>query len=226
MATKDTKEKFNLAVTVFEGHAEWKGLSESLPKTKLRCKYDGLRLTFSMRFSKGTNDPEKPVDILFDADAGALGYLGVQKDYMYKKPIVHVVWECRCVPPISNYTSSRADRRNPDYKFPELLLNEGVKSFRLRVPSTDDFSWNDWDRVTSAHEKCVNRRRQMLDMYPSPWDSIRHLPPISEAPTHQAVDTFPDIQSWGTVIFAALQREMSVNLSNQGGKGPELLGYI
>lgn len=203
-------------VTVFEGHAEWMRQTVSLPKTKLRCKYDGLRLTFTMRFGKGTDDPEEPVDILFDADTGALSHLGVQKDYMYKKQIVHVVWECRCDPHISNYTSSRADWRKPEHKFTDLLLNEGVKSFRLRIPSTEAFSWKDWDRVTSAHEKCVNRRRQMLDMYPSPWHSNRHLPPISEAPSHQAVDSFPDILSWGTVIFAALQREMSVTLSNQG----------
>ena len=55
----------------------------------------------------------------------------------------------------------------------------------------------------------------MLAKYPSPWNANLNLPPISEAPPHTALNTFPDTLSWGTVMYAAIEREISVTLSKQ-----------
>ena len=211
-----TNEQFNYTVTVFTGYAECNKQSQSMPKTKLKCQYDGLRLTLTMRFGKGTESPKEPVNVVFDSDAGNLTNLGIQMNFIYKKPFIFVRWECRNSPIILNYTSYRADLKTTEHKFADFLLNEGVKTFDLQAPAIGAFSLDEWKRIVSTHEKCVVRRQEMLAMYPSPWHAERHLPLITNTPAHTAVNSFPDTLTWGTVIYAALARETSVTLSNQG----------
>ena len=216
-ATMATKDQFSKTVTVFEdsGSVECNKQTTAMPRTKLKCQYDGISLTFTMRFGKGTDDPKEPVQVILDTDTGGLGNLSFQRGTMYQKPIVHATWECRNTPLITNYTSSRADRNKLEHQFAQILLKEGVKNFRIRVPNIQSFSWDDWSVIITTHEKCVERRRAMLARYPSPWNASNSLPPISEAPPHIALNTFPDTDSWGTVMYAALEREISVTLSKQ-----------
>lgn len=210
-----TNEQFTKTITVFEGHAEHNKVTTSLPKTKLKCQYDGICLKFTMRFGKGTDDPKEPIVVVFDTDAGGLSNFSAMDIMVYRKHMAWLTWECRDTPRITNYTSSRADQTKPDHKFAELLLGQGVINFRLRVPIIETFSWQDWNRISTTHEKCVERRQAMLDMYPSPWNT-KKLPPLSEAPRHTALNSFPDLLSWGTIIYSALEREVSVTLSKQG----------
>lgn len=211
-----SKDGFNLTITVFSGLAESGLKSATMPKTKLTCLYDGLTLSFVMRFGRGTDDTKAPIRVVFDLDAGNLDALTFHQIIQYRKPTAHVFWHCRNAPRISNYTSSRADQNQPDHKFAEYLLREDVKKLSINVPSIPKFSWEDWRIIVSVHEKCVEHRQATLTIYPSPWDANKNLPPRAEAPSHTVLNAFPDIRTWGTVTYAGLTRELAVTLSNKG----------
>jgi hypothetical protein len=83
---------------------------------------------------------KKPINVVLNTNISSLGNLSIQCGMIYNKSIIYLNWKYYYNLPISNYTSSKADLNKPEYKFAKFLLNEGVKIFRIQVPSIEVFS--------------------------------------------------------------------------------------
>jgi hypothetical protein len=78
-------------ITIFTGYTECNRQSETIPKMKLKYQYDGLYLTFTVYFGKGTDSFKEPVNIVFDTNTDNFSNLKIQKIFLYQKPILYIV---------------------------------------------------------------------------------------------------------------------------------------
>ena len=108
-------------------------------RPKLYCIYESLSLTFVLRFGKGTEDTTQLISAVFGRAVNTLKTLEVVTTFPNGKPVQYVTWRCNVTPPVTNYSSSKADPEKPEHKFVEILRLSGVRHIEMLVPLHKSF---------------------------------------------------------------------------------------
>lgn len=181
-------------------------------RPKLYCVYEGLSLTFVLRFGKGTEDTTQHISVVFGRAVDTLESLGITTIFPHAKPVQYVNWRCNVRPPVTNYSSSKADPEKPEHKLVEILRLPGARRIEMLVPLHKSFHQDEWVRVRETWARVSDDLEAMLALYPNPSQPPKALPPIAECRPRPALDSFVKREMWGATMMAAVNRERAVHL--------------
>jgi hypothetical protein len=180
-------------------------------KVKFFCIYEGLSLKIMLRFGKGTDHTSQNITAIFEFATKNLDELHILSTFRGTAPIQELTWCCNYTPLIWNY-SKRADPKQAEHRFTEILQLPGKKKIKLLAPMIKKFWIDEWDKVITTYSTQSKDMEAMLALYPNPSRPGNSLPPIAECRLRAGMNSFANREIWRIVMMTAVLREREVYL--------------
>lgn len=180
-------------------------------KVKFFCIYEGLSLKIMLRFGKGTDHTSQNITAIFKFATKNLDELYILSTFRGTAPIQELTWCYNYIPLIWNY-SKRADPKQAEHRFTEILQLTGKKKLKLLAPMIKKFWIDKWDKVRTTYSTQSKDMEVMLALYPNPSRPGNSLPPITECRLRGGMNSFANREIWRIVMMTAVLREREVYL--------------
>jgi hypothetical protein len=149
---------------------------------------------------------------VFGGAENTLKKLEISTSFPDAKLVQTVTWRCNVMPPVTNYSASKADLENPEHKFVKILLLPSERRIEMLVLLHKSFHQDKWVRVRVTYSKLSDDLEAMLTLYPNPSQPLKELLPIAKCRPRATLNSFVKRELWGATMMAAVNREREVYL--------------